>query len=263
MPCSSASAFASSQSVIPLTVSTFDGIGQIEITNTKNVFVDLAKSIPFVCSSVNSYITSLVSKTFEPNFKPTYFQIPYIYSVCDNLFNGIYKESSSVEDNIISTKYEIPYKRQNKEEIVIITTYLNTLTNILFYEVPSELTYNSLKQASVAVTTLSDGSFSGKIAIPTTFTSLLLPKYPNRFLPFKINPYSDNLILADVFVSKKPGSGYPICQGTQIESGQPCSDFAGDPDCSSHYGKSNEGDWDIQCYQTGSECVTGYQCDEP
>ena len=165
--------------------SRFASNGEVEIANTRNAFVNLAKSIPFVCSSANSYITSLVSKTFEANFVPTYFQMPYIYSVCDNLFHGIYKESSYVENNIIITKYEIPYKRQNKEEIVTITTYFNTLTNILFYEVPRELSYNSLIRASVAVTPLSDGSFSGKIAIPTSFTTLLLPNIRGGFFRLK------------------------------------------------------------------------------
>jgi len=263
MPCPFASPFAStasaSQSVIPLTASTFETTGQLTITKLTldKIFVELAKSIPFVSSNANSYITCLVSKTFEPNFKPTYFQIPYIYSACDNLVNGIYKESSSVEDNIIITKYEIPYKRQNKEEIVIITTYLNTLTNILFYEVPSEFTYNSLKQASVAVTTLSDGSFSGKIAIPTTFTSLLFPQYPNRFLPFTINPDSDNVNLANL---KVKSSYQTTCNGTPLGGGCSSSGLTED-NCAFYYdydlGKSRGVGEGKECRWNGSYCSDG------
>jgi hypothetical protein len=123
MPCTStsasASAFTSSQFALPLTASTFETTGQIAITQLTldKIFVELAKSIPFVSSNANSYITSLVSKTFEPNFKPTYFQIPYIYSACDNLVNGIYKESSSLEDNIIIIVNDLDKVKNIKETL--------------------------------------------------------------------------------------------------------------------------------------------------
>jgi hypothetical protein len=203
---------------ISLTSSKFQNNFQFKTLNTGNLFVDLAYSISSITSLVRSYITSLVSKSSEPNFQPNYFQIPFIYSVADNLINGNYKESSVNEKNVIVTTYKIPYKGEYKEEISTFITYFNTLTNILFYEIPREFSYNSLEQGSVALIKLSDGSFSGKIAIPTTFISSLFPQYPYLYLPFKIYTIQNNSILAEVVVSEPLVSEPlpPLCQGKYL-----------------------------------------------
>jgi hypothetical protein len=209
---------------MPSLDSVFASKGVIRINQSilDKIFVSLSKSIPFICSNTNSFITSFVSKNLEKNFEPTYFQIPFIYSAVDNLFNGNYKESSSIEDNIIISKYEIPYKGKLKEEIVNIVTYFNNSTNILFYEIPREFTYNSFKQASVAITSLNDGSFSGKILIPATFTSLLFSQYPSRFLSLTINTNENNSNLAEVSVSEPL---YPLCQGQYLGTTQDPNDI--------------------------------------
>ena len=218
-----------SSSPYSLTNSVFFSSGQIVIKQSKldKIFIALSKSIPFICSNTNSFINSYVSKTLEPNFKPTFFQIPFIYSAADNLFNGNYKHSSSIEDNIIITKYDIPYKGEFTEKIVSIITYFNISTNILFYEIPREFSYNSLKQSSVAITLLNNGSFAGKIAIPYTFISLLLLPFQSRFLSFKINTNQYNSNLVDVFISEPLDSDPlpPLCVGKYLGSTEDPNDI--------------------------------------
>jgi len=257
-PFAKASSFfsttSSGESII-LPASNFVLNTQIEIKNIENLFISLANSIPAITSSADSYITSLVSKTLESNFEPTYFQIPFIYSASNNLINGNYKESSITDKDIIITTYEIPYKGEFKDEIAIITTYFNTLTNILFYEIPNEFSYNSLKQAAIAVTKLKDGSFSGKIAIPTTFTSSLFPQIPYRYLPFKISPQVDND--KNLAILEVKASYTTSCQGNPTSA---CSKIS-ESECTSYYITGNAGDpnADIQCKWNGSYCSDGGQ----
>ena len=72
---------------------TFTSTGFVSIGNTSNLFVDLAYIFPFATSAADTFITSQVSKQFTDGFNPTYFQIPYIFSACDNLINGKYTSS--------------------------------------------------------------------------------------------------------------------------------------------------------------------------
>jgi hypothetical protein len=66
--------------VLVIHTSPFQLNGNVGITKTGNSFIDLAYSVPFLASSSDSYITSLVSKQLIINFEPTYFQCPFIYS---------------------------------------------------------------------------------------------------------------------------------------------------------------------------------------
>lgn len=171
--------------------------GQVNVTNSGNYFVDLAYSIPFVASAADSYITSILSKQIMIGVKPTFFQIPYIFSASDALINGKYTSSIVTKDNLIITTYAIPYDGEFKEQIATIITYFNKDTNILFYEIPREFSYNSVEQASVALTQGSGGSFSGKISIPNSFVSNIYPENTDFFFDFTIvqnNKNNDTII---------------------------------------------------------------------
>lgn len=160
----------------------FTGSATIAIGDSPDLFVSLAYMLPSGGSFADSYITSLVSKNFLINFEPTFFQIPYIYSAADNLINGNYKKSVEEEGEKIITTYIVPYKRELIDAEATITTYFDKKTNILFYEVPSEFTYNSSEKASVAVTP--DGAnYIGKILIPASFITLesSIKTYPLTF----------------------------------------------------------------------------------
>ena len=153
-------------------VKAFTSKGSVSLGQSTDLFVKFAYTLPFVVSGADSYITSLVSKDLILGFEPTYFQIPYIYSVSDNLVNGKYTSSSKVDGDLVITEYVVPYTGMLKEEYVLITTYYHKQTNILFYEIPRVLTYNSKDQASIAFTP-NGKDFVGKIEIPSSFTSLV------------------------------------------------------------------------------------------
>jgi hypothetical protein len=145
----------------------FESNGNIKIGTSQDIFRNLGYTLPFSGSGVNSYITSIVSKQFIKNFEPTFLQIPYIYSASDNLVNGNYKSLETKEGNKIITIYNIPYKGLNgKDELSTLVTYYDITTNILFYEVPSEFSYNSLTKLSVAASKISEYEYSFKVLIP-------------------------------------------------------------------------------------------------
>jgi len=149
----------------------FSSKGTISLGSSDDTFVDLAYTLPFAGSAADAYITSLVSKQFLLNFEPTYFQIPYVYSSADNLINGNYTKTSKTEEKKIITTYVIPYTRDLVTAETLITTYFDTTTNILFYEVPREFSYNSKDQASVAIVP-SGTDYIGKLLIPSSFVDI-------------------------------------------------------------------------------------------
>ena len=161
--------------------------GSVAIGSSNDIFVDLAYSLPFGASAADSYITSYLSKQFLLNFEPTYFQIPFIYSATDNLINGNYTKTVKLEDTKVITTYVIPYKKELELAEVTITTILDTITNILFYEIPREFTYNSKDQASVAVTPKGI-EFVGKLLIPSSFITVANVELEKFGLTFNILP---------------------------------------------------------------------------
>jgi len=151
----------------------FESQGDIKVGNSKDIFRNLGYTLPFSGSGVNSYITSLVSKKFIEGFEPTFLQIPYIYSAADNLVKGLYKSFEINEGEKVITTYYIPYKGLNdKDELATIITYYNIITNILFYEVPNEFSYDSLTKLSVAASQISEKEYSFKIKVPEDWYSL-------------------------------------------------------------------------------------------
>jgi hypothetical protein len=190
--------------------------GQVTTTSLGNAFIDLGDAFPFITSAANVFITSLVSKTLIPNFEPTYFQIPYIYSSKDNLSNGNYTSSVSTEPDLIITTYKIPYKGEFKEEIATIITYFNTVTKILFYEIPREFTYNSKDQASVSIIQLEDLSFSGKILIPVSFIEIEVDDFLDEEFPFTITV--DGQITATAAYGPEPNCLLTPTQGGTFSS---------------------------------------------
>jgi hypothetical protein len=183
--------------VAPATTQKFSTKGNISLGSSDDIFVDLAYTLPFAGSAADAYITSRVSKQFLLNFEPTYFQIPYVYSAADNLINGNYKKTVTVEDNKVITTYIIPYTRDLVSAEVTITTILNTLTNILFYQIPREFSYNSKEEASVAV--VPDGTeYIGKLLIPSSFITIEILKPFSLDFKIKINniikPVSSDLL---------------------------------------------------------------------
>jgi hypothetical protein len=146
------------------------------IAFSNDLFVELAKACTFSLSDSNVFITSNLSfkEDREDNFKPTYFQIPYIYSAADNLTNGNFKKSVTIEGNTIITTYYIPYKVSNilNDKIVVYVVYFNTDTQTIFFEIPREFTFNSKESSSTALT-INGENTQGIFLIPKSFTNAL------------------------------------------------------------------------------------------
>ena len=140
---------------------TFSTNGTIIIGSESRIFKDLAYSLPFIASSADAYITSLISKQFTIGFEPTFLQIPYLYSACDNLVNGKYMEEVKIDKNLIITTYNIPYQGSIKEEIATFITYFDITTNILFYIIPKEFSYNSIEESSISISTVDEKNYNG------------------------------------------------------------------------------------------------------
>ena len=188
MPCSCSKKNQPAAEVAPAPVTealpadtAFSTKGTISLGSSEDTFVDLAYTLPFAGSAADAYITSQVSKQFLLNFEPTYFQIPYIYSAADNLINRNYTKTVTVEDNEVITTYVIPYTRDLVSTEVSITTILNTFTNILFYQVPREFSYNSKEEASVVIVP-NGNDYIGKLLIPSSFINT-----SNNSNPFTLN----------------------------------------------------------------------------
>lgn len=182
----------------------FSTAGEVSLGSTSKIFIDLAYTLPFAASSADAYITSLISKNFQIGFEPTYFQIPKIYSAADNLINGKYTEEVKVEGTKIITTYKIPYSGELKEEIASVVTYFDTTSQILFYEIPRELSYNSKDQASVALATKDDQVFTGKLIIPVSWYSALAI------------PSCDNCRPADTTLKLSIGQTFPDGRATTL-----------------------------------------------
>jgi hypothetical protein len=190
--------------------------GTINLGESTDLFVKLAYSVPFTTSSIDAFITSLVSKKFISNFEPTYFQIPYIYSAADNLINGNYTSSVSNIGNKIITSYVIPYKSLLGPKNVTITTYVDTITNILFYEIPREFSYNSKDQASVAVTP-SGPDYIGKVSIPSSFINQDDKSSYYKIINYKVMASADLRVPANQPLAQSSAIGQPQVQTAFIQ----------------------------------------------
>jgi hypothetical protein len=174
MPCSSCkkseSKFETKSELVNQDSSKFTTEGSVPIIQSQDTFISLANTIPLISSAANSLIITKSSQNDQKGFSPTFFNISYIDSVVTNIENGNYQSSSTTEDNQIITNYLIPYNTDTGEKILNLTTILDSTTNITFYTVPRDLTYNSVKEASVAIVP-NGKNYIGKINIPRNFYS--------------------------------------------------------------------------------------------
>ena len=177
----------------------FSSNGNVNLNNTKNDFVDLANTMPYICSLLNAYICSLVS--FNEGFTANFFNISALFSLSDNLFKCNFISEEFNQNNLIITTYKIPYKDDVKDKIATFITYYNQNTKILWYILPKEFTNNSPDEVSIASTSkLNDGSYQGSYALPASFTQIFSKAIiPIKFLIPKnnINSLSSIQVLSE------------------------------------------------------------------
>jgi hypothetical protein len=181
---------------------------KISTTNTGNIFIDFVNSIPFITSNINDYINLIISSKLNNDFvENNYFKIILINSVVENLIKGNYTYTSEIVDNEIITYYNISYQDKQILKQVTITTIYNSLSNVLFYDIPKEFSYNSENMANVSII-INDNFYKGKIFIPQHNIlplKMSIPQFNNGFLlPFIIssNTVSDTYSDSDNSIDK-------------------------------------------------------------
>lgn len=108
---------------VTITVAEFPYSSQssVNITNTGNLFLDLAYSVPYLAGNVNADLSGILSKKpTGTKVNPSFFNLPYLTSYTDNLINGNYTSSVLKNDNkeqVIS--YKIPYQTEFGQKLQV------------------------------------------------------------------------------------------------------------------------------------------------
>jgi len=164
----------------------FQSTSTIQLNSSDDLFIRLAYNSPLGSSSADAYITSLVS-SIQNKYQPSYFEVPLIYSAADNLVNGNYNKSITVQGSKTITTYNVPYKVPNEiqDKYVKYITYYDSETKFLFFEIPSEFTYNNKEKASISVIN-NILNIQGKLSIPKSFVNSTTNVGANYILDFNI-----------------------------------------------------------------------------
>jgi len=135
--------------------SIFYSSGITRKNNTGDLFIDqITTMISFLSVGDNLISHELYNKTNlgEQN----YFQLQYIYSLINNINNNNYTSSFSVNENLVTSIYNIPYKALLEEKIATFIVFYDVEKQLLNYEIPRELSNNSINQAIVNIIINSD-----------------------------------------------------------------------------------------------------------
>jgi hypothetical protein len=167
----------------------FKSTGNTSIKNTGDNFIDLIPSMLNLLSSANQFIsTKIIDDKITYNYEPSFFQLPYIVSIIDNVNKNNFTSSNSTQGNIITSIYNIPYTGLNGEKIATFITFYETEKQILEYIIPKDLSYNSPEEAFVYSST-KDGKINCYIVIPKSF---YLPALNSGYLVMGFNIYINN-----------------------------------------------------------------------
>jgi len=146
----------------------FSSSGTTSIKNTGDIFIDLVPTMLNLLSAGNEYIANEVIKNQLYIDDSSFFQLPYIISIIDNVNKNNYTYTSSTKDNLVTSIYNIEYKSFMEKKIVTFITYYDIDKQLLNYEIPSQLNYNSLDQAIVYVEKNSN-NYNYNLFIPQSF----------------------------------------------------------------------------------------------
>jgi len=146
----------------------FSSSGKTSIKNTGDIFIDLIPTMLNLLSAGDEYIANEVIQNQLYIDDSSFFQLPYIISIIDNVNKNNYTYTSSTKDNLITSIYNIEYKSFMEKKIVTFITYYDIEKQLLNYEIPRELNYNSLDQAIVYVEKNSN-NYNYNLLIPQSF----------------------------------------------------------------------------------------------
>jgi hypothetical protein len=166
--------------------STFYSTGTTSLNNSGDIFIDQVPCLINLLSAGDEFISQLLLPNKNIKIKPSFFQLPYIYSLINNVNNNNYTVTSSYNCNIITSIYNILYKEEVNEKIATFVTYYNIQKKILTYEIPREFSYNSSEQASIYVNLNDNNNLKFNLLIPSSFYTLN-KDYLNSIMSFDTN----------------------------------------------------------------------------
>ena len=146
----------------------FSSTGATRINYTGDIFIDLVPTMLNLLSAADEYIANEVIQNQLYIDDSSFFQLPYIISIIDNVNKNNYTYTSSTKDNLITSIYNIEYKSFMEKKIVTFITYYDIEKQLLNYEIPRELNYYSLEQAIVYVEKNSN-NYNYNLLIPQSF----------------------------------------------------------------------------------------------
>ena len=132
----------------------FESTGTTNKNITGDEFIDQIPTMINLLSTGNEYISNFLStQLINGNNlqEPSFFQLPFISSIIQNVNNNNYTFSSSTNGNLVTAIYNIPYKGLLEERIATFITFYDKERKLLNYEIPRDLSYNSKEQAIVNV----------------------------------------------------------------------------------------------------------------
>ena len=226
----------------------FSSTGTTTINNTGEIFIDQVPTMLNLLSAGDELISNLLINRTISFFEPSFFQLPYIYSIINNVNKNNYTSTSSTNGDLITSIYTIPYKGLIGESKVIFITFYDTVKKILNYEIPRELSYYSLEQANVYMNV---DNYNFNLLIPLSFYNLN-SKSKYYLMKFNIINLNKNLILSSslgnstIYTATGNSCNFDGCNS--CPQGCSCQCWGG------------TGNWECLCYNDGDE--PGEQCNE-
>ena len=147
----------------------FQSVGNTQVNESEDTFISLIPSMLNLLSEGDSLIANLIIKEGIDLTIPSFFQLPYIVSIIDNVNKNNYTFSSSTNGDLVTSIYKIPYQGLIGEDTVTFITFYDKSKKILTYQIPRELSYNSFDQANVIAESINEITFKCYLIIPQSF----------------------------------------------------------------------------------------------
>ena len=198
---------------------TFTSTGMTKVNITNDPFIALIPSMINLLSEGDSLISNLIIAEGIDLTVPSFFQLPYVVSIIDNVNKNNFTSGSSTNGNLVTSIYNIPYQSLEGEKIITFTTFYDTVKDLLTYQIPRELSYNSVNQATVYASNKDSKSVINYLEIPQSFY-LSGSNLGVEILSFSIN-FSETSDKKKLFSSKSnikgdAGQPPPVGGGTYV-----------------------------------------------
>lgn len=144
-------------------------VGETKVNLSNDRFIALIPTMVNLLSEGDSVISNVIIDEAIDLTLPSFFQLPYVVSIIDNVNKNNYTSNSSTNGDLITSIYNIPYQSLEGEKTITFTTFYNTVKDLLTYQIPRVLSYNSKNQATVYASNNDSKSTIIYLEIPQSF----------------------------------------------------------------------------------------------